>query len=80
LHKWKDWQGLMDELPFAVYPRPDYNLAALASPAARRFGGRILPAQESANLTRYGAPACVMLDGTHSAQSSTALRQKREAN
>ena len=80
LHRWRDWQGLMAQIPLAVYPRPGYNLRALSSAAARRFGARRLASQNSAALAALRAPFFVMLTGAQSPLASSALRRAREEN
>ena len=57
LHRWKDWQGLMHEVPLAVYPRPTKTLKALAAPAAQRFARARLATQDAARLARRKTPA-----------------------
>ena len=38
LHLWNDWRFIMDNVPMLILPRPGYNAAALASPAASYAG------------------------------------------
>ena len=74
LHRWKNWQALMQEIPLAVYPRPGFTHKAALSPAARRFDWARLPTQAAAQLPLYQAPAWVMLDGVRSSLASSRLR------
>ena len=76
LHRWKDWQTLMREIPLAVYPRPGAAHRAALSPAARAFDQARLPASAAAQLPLYQAPAWVILEGSRSALASSELRQK----
>ena len=75
LHRWKDWQSLMQEIPLAVYPRPGAAHKAALSPAARRFDYARLPASAAAQLPLYQAPAWVMLEGARSSLASSQFRQ-----
>lgn len=78
LHRWKDWQRLMREIPLAVYPRPGAAHKAALSPAARAFDYARLDAAAAAQLPLYQAPAWVMLDGARSSLASSQLRQNGE--
>jgi len=74
LHRWKNWQALMQEIPMVIYPRPGSSLKALSSKAAQRFAkARVAPAQ-AAHFKHLKAPAWVMLDGPHNGLSSSSLR------
>lgn len=73
MHRWRDWQKLMNRVPLAVYPRPGATLKALASPAAHAFAAN--RKVEAVHLRRARAPAWALLRGTQSHESSTALRQ-----
>ena len=75
LHRWKDWQGLMREIPLAVYPRPGTAHKAALAPAARAFDYARLAASAAAQLPLYQAPAWLMLDGARSSLASSQLRQ-----
>ena len=78
LHRWKDWQSLMREIPLAVYPRPGAAHKAALSPAAQAFDYARLDAAAAAQLPLYQAPAWVMLDGARSSLASSQLRQNGE--
>jgi nicotinate-nucleotide adenylyltransferase len=75
LHRWRDWAGLMREVPVAVVARPGATLAALVSPAARRFASARLPESAGRRLALTRPPAWVYLTGRWNYSSSTALRQ-----
>jgi nicotinate-nucleotide adenylyltransferase len=75
LHRWKDWQKLLHELPFAVYPRPGATHKAGLSPAARSIDWARLPTQAAAQLPLYTPPAWVMLEGARSSLASSDLRK-----
>jgi len=75
LARWRDWIGLMHEIPIAVVARPGASLAALTSPVARRFARARLPARAARRLASRTPPAWVYLVGPWNYASSTALRQ-----
>jgi nicotinate-nucleotide adenylyltransferase len=75
LHRWRDWVGLMREVPVAVVARPGASLAALVSPAARRFAGARLPGGAGRRLALARPPAWIYLTGPWNYATSTALRQ-----
>ncbi len=75
LHRWKNWQELMREIPMAVYPRPGSGHKAALAPAAQTFQWARLPDHRARALTRYQAPAWVMLRGPQSELASSRLRQ-----
>ncbi len=75
LHRWRDWVGLMREVPVAVVARPGASLAALASPAARRFASDRLPIGAGRRLASAKPPAWIYLTGPWNYASSTALRE-----
>lgn len=75
LHRWRDWVGLMGEVPVAVVARPGASLAALASPAARRFACARLPMGAGRRLASANPPAWIYLTGPWNYASSTALRE-----
>ncbi len=74
LHRWKDWQVLMHDVPMAIYPRPGYVVKAGLSPAAQQFRDYRIAADQAANLKNIDAPAWVMLTGKMDDISSTTLR------
>ncbi|MGH6957708.1 MAG: nicotinate-nucleotide adenylyltransferase [Caulobacteraceae bacterium] len=75
LHRWRDWTGLMREIPVAVVARPGASLKGLASPAARRFRAVRLADGAGRRLARSKPPAWVYLTGPWNYASSTALRE-----
>ena len=79
LHRWRDWVGLMRELPVAVIARPGASLRGLDSPAARRFARARLPAGAARRLPGMTPPAWVYLTGPWNYASSTALRALESA-
>jgi len=75
MHRWKNWQHMMAEIPMAVYPRPGFAHKAALSPAARAFEWARLPGAAAAQLPLYQAPAWVVLDGARSSLASSGLRK-----
>lgn len=76
-HRWERWQAIFARVPIAVFARPGQRLAALNSPAARRFAHARLPAADAALLGRQQPPCWVWLDMPMRAESSTLLRRRR---
>ena len=75
-HRWQHWQEIFALMPIAVFARPGQRLAALNSPAARRFAVARLPAHVAPLLSRRAPPAWVWLDMPMRNDSSTAMRRK----
>ena len=78
LHRWKDWQGLMHEVPVAVYPRPGSTLKVANSQAGQFFSAYRKPANQAQDLKYQATPAWRMLEGVRSTLSSSALRQSKD--
>jgi nicotinate-nucleotide adenylyltransferase len=74
LHRWKNWRALAEHIPIAVVDRPDYDLSALAAPAAAALARARLDERDAALLPRAKPPAWVFLHGLKSELSSTAIR------
>ena len=72
---WREWTGLMELVPVAVFDRAPYSYDALAGLAARRFGGcRVrIPGM----LIRTGPPAWCFLRERLETSSATQLRKSR---
>jgi nicotinate-nucleotide adenylyltransferase len=77
LHRWKEWQVFMSQIPLAVLARPGSVLAALNGRAARTFRNRRLPARLAPLLPFCAPPAWCFLDMPRSPLSSTCLRHPR---
>lgn len=73
-HHWERWQDIFARAPIAVFARPGQRLAALNSPAARRFATARVAARDAALLGGRAPPAWVWLDMPMRSESSTALR------
>ena len=73
-HRWKNWRALANIIPIAVVDRPDYDLSALATPAASTLARARIDESDAALLALLEPPAWVFLHGLKSELSSTALR------
>ncbi len=73
-HRWRDWQAIARQVPFAVIDRPSDSFRALASPAAQSLAKYRQNESAAAQLADFGAPAWVFLHGLKSPLSSTQLR------
>lgn len=73
-HHWDAWQDIMARVPVGVLSRPDAQLAAGLSPAARVFARYRLPPAAAPILALRKAPAWTLLPGPMVEASSSALR------
>jgi nicotinate-nucleotide adenylyltransferase len=73
-HRWKNWRALASAIPIVVVDRPDYDLSALAAPAAASLARARIDESDAALLPLLPPPAWVFLHGLKSELSSTALR------
>jgi len=76
-HRWRGWAQIMRQVPVAVVARPGAMMAALSSPAARRFAHARVPANRAGRLPLMTPPAWVFLATPLNSASSTALRSRR---
>tara|TARA_R110002096_G_scaffold14582_5_gene50719 strand:+ start:32612 stop:33214 length:603 start_codon:yes stop_codon:yes gene_type:complete len=75
-HRWDRWQDIMHMMPIGVMARPDQQLAAGCSPAARMFRRKRLSAQRSNALPFKQAPCWSLLTGPMVNMSSTQIRAR----
>jgi nicotinate-nucleotide adenylyltransferase len=73
-HKWDRWQDIMKKVPIGVMARPDQQLAAGCSPAARMFRRKRLSSRRSIALPFQQAPCWSLITGPMVAMSSTQIR------
>ncbi len=73
-HRWRGWTDIMRMMPVAVVARPGSLLESRAAPAARRFAGARVAAEEARLLPSMAAPAWTYLTAPLNRSSSTALR------
>ncbi len=72
--KWRNWRGILETVPVAIYPRPGYTLKARLSPLASMLRDRTLDASDAALLPLVAPPALVFLSGPESSRSATEIR------
>lgn len=74
--RWKRWQRLFEGTAIAVFDRPRYAAAALASMAAQRFRARRRPETSSRRLCETRPPAWIFIRAPLHPASATAIREK----
>ena len=75
-HRWRDWRGITQTMPIAVFDRPGWRYRALASRAATAFAACRLPEAESPGLADRQTPAWCFLSIRLSTLSSTLMRKR----
>lgn len=75
-HRWDRWQDIMKMMPIGVMARPDQQLAAGCSPAARMFRRKRLSSRRSNALPFKQAPSWSLLTGPMVDMSSTQIRAR----
>ncbi|WP_425092617.1 nicotinate-nucleotide adenylyltransferase [Tropicimonas sp. S265A] len=73
-HHWDRWKSILATVPVGVLARPDAEIAALTSPAARCFAGARLRGPDIRSLGRSNAPAWAYVTIPLAPHSSTAIR------
>ena len=73
-NRWRNWQGIAQEIPIAVIDRPSDSLRALASPAAQALSRYRHDEAAASLLADRPPPAWTFLRGMKSTLSSTQLR------
>jgi nicotinate-nucleotide adenylyltransferase len=76
VHLWKDWRRIFLLAPVAVFNRPGFADAALASPAAKDLAAFRIDAAKGPALLDAEPPAWAFFEGTANPMSSTVLRGK----
>ena len=74
---WKDWKKIAETVVFAIFDRPGYSDAALASEAATVFRDHQIPDEQAAELATRIAPAWTFIRETKNPLSSTEIRRKK---
>jgi nicotinate-nucleotide adenylyltransferase len=80
LHRWRAPREIMHRLPLAIIARPDHTLRALNAPMAREFARVRLKQQNPAPAVDKAPPCWVALPMRWNEQSSTTLRQWKQAD
>ena len=78
-HRWRGWTDIMRLMPVAVIARPGSLLDSRTAPAAARFAGFRIPAEQAGLLPSLEAPAWTYLTAPLNHRSSTAIRATRAA-
>ena len=76
-HKWRGWTDIMRLMPVAVIARPGSLLDSRTAPAAARFAGARVPAEQAGLLATLQAPAWTYLTALLNPRSSSAIRAAR---
>ena len=76
-HRWEQWRMIADMMPIAVVDRPNWRLAAMASPARRYLAQSFVREDFAALVPTLQPPAWTFLSGPLSDLSSTAIRAAR---
>ena len=80
LHRWQDWQDIMNRVPVGVIARPGHGARARGSKAAQIFRTARVPSWRSWSLASAKAPAWCFINLPLSHASSTAIRARGEWN
>jgi nicotinate-nucleotide adenylyltransferase len=74
LHRWERWESIVERVPLGVLARPNAQVRAGLSPAARRYAAARLPPHAAAALASRRPPAWCLMTGPMRDLSSTTLR------
>jgi len=77
LPRWKRWVELMENVPIAVFDRPQTSLKALSGKAAQRFARARVAAAAARNLVEMKPPAWTFFHTRLDPRSATEIRKKR---
>ncbi|MEO1136570.1 MAG: L-histidine N(alpha)-methyltransferase [Pseudomonadota bacterium] len=75
-HRWKNWRGIAEAVPIAVFNRPGHGDAALESEGAEALSAFRLPAEKAMELWDSPPPAWIFFPDTDNPISSTAIRSR----
>ena len=73
-HKWRNWRGLVREVPIAVIRRRGYDSTAHAARAMGWLRGFVHPSSQAGKWTEWSAPAIIFLRLPPDPTSATAIR------
>jgi nicotinate-nucleotide adenylyltransferase len=74
-HRWRDWQGIADQMPIAVLDRPGFNLTALQTPAGQWLARHRVARHDARVLADRTAPAFLLLKSKLNPLSATEIRR-----
>jgi ribosome silencing factor RsfS/YbeB/iojap/nicotinate (nicotinamide) nucleotide adenylyltransferase len=77
LPRWHRWEEIAENVPIAVFDRPETALPALAGKAAQRYAAARLPANAMRGLAGMKPPAWAFIHAKLDPSSATAIRAKR---
>ena len=77
---WHAWEDIMQEIPVAVFARPEHHLRAGLCKAAERFKSFRIPEHRAGALCDYRPPAWSLVMSQLHPASSTAIRHERAAD
>ena len=77
-HRWEDWDGIMMQMPLGIMARPEEQVSAGMSHAARKYARFRLNPRRSSGLALRQAPAWSLLTGRMLAVSSSEIRARGE--
>ena len=77
-HKWDRWDQIMETVPIGVLARPEEQVMAGCSPAARRYARFRLSSRRSTALPFRQAPCWALLNGPMMNISSSDIRKRGE--
>ena len=75
-HRWRDWRGIANLAPMAVFSRPGYESAVRDAPAAQALAPFRLGESAAGRLAGAEPPAWVFFAESANPQSSTAIRAR----
>jgi len=77
--RWRQWRAILNEIPIAVFARPDAHAGLRITPAFARLAQARRSALDGACIVNAAAPAWTYIAAPLSHASSTALRAARRA-
>ncbi len=77
-HKWRDWRGIADAVPIAVFNRPGSEGAHRSAPAAEALRRAELDISDAAAIVGAKPPAWIFIPHTNNATSSTNIRRQKD--
>ncbi len=76
LHRWNDWQTILQTLPVAVFDRPEWGSRALGSVAAQIYKNHQYAGEDAALLVGAKTPSWCFVPMSQRVESSTAIRKR----
>ena len=76
LHRWENWQYIMENIPIAVVSRPNFLYTANNSVVGKKYEKFRIAEADSGQLVNFKAPRWVFLNQQLDHSSSTRLRER----